>query len=59
LKVLGSHKYSEEFLEIWDTKRNNSYEKWVLVDEYSLIDDLTDTTVHAIQIISTVRFIGS
>lgn len=35
LKVLGSHKYSKEFLEIWNTKRNNAYEKWVLVDEYT------------------------
>lgn len=37
--MLGSHKYSKEFLNIWDTKRNNSYEKWVFVDEYKLIDD--------------------
>ena len=57
LKVLGSHKYSEEFLEIWDSKRNNTYEKWVLVDEYSLIEDITDVTVHALQIVSVVNLI--
>lgn len=53
LKVLGSHKYSQEFMEIWDTKRNNSYEKWVFVDEYSLIEDFSDV-VKGMQIISTV-----
>lgn len=54
LKVLGSHKYSKEFLEIWDTKKNNTYEKWILVDEYSLIEDITDANVHHMQILSTV-----
>lgn len=53
LKVLGSHKYSKEFLEIWDTKKNNSYEKWVLADEYSLTEDMYDN-VEGMQIISTV-----
>lgn len=55
LKVLGSHKYSKEFLEIWDTKRNNSYEKWVLVDEYWLVKE-ADGAVMAMQIISTVSW---
>ena len=57
MKVLGSHKYSQEFLEIWDTKRNNSYEKWVLVDDYNLIEGLernrNDETVHSMEIISS------
>lgn len=53
LKVLASDKYSEEFLDIWDTRRNNSYEKWVIVDEYSLVEDITDN-VKSMQIISTV-----
>ena len=55
LKVLGSHKYSKEFLEIWDSKKQSSYEKWVLADEYSLADDFGDDA-KGIQIISTVSY---
>lgn len=54
LKVLGSHKYSNEFLKIWDAKKNISYEKWILADEYPLVDR-NDDEVHGMQIISTVR----
>lgn len=53
LKVLGSHKYSDEFLEIWDSRKYTSYEKWVLAEEYSLIEEFTED-VKGIKIISTV-----
>ena len=61
LKVLGSHKYSREFLQIWDRKKNNSYEKWVMVDEYDLVDSgglekkvsMIGKVVHSMQIVSS------
>ena len=57
LKVLGSHKYSKEFLEIWDSRKYTSYEKWVLADEYSLTEELGEE-VKGIKIISTVWFLN-
>jgi hypothetical protein len=52
IKVLGSKKYSQEFIEIWETK-SAQCEKWILVEEHLLSEEIGEEIL-SLQIMSTV-----